>query len=68
MRDMSAVYFKLSSESLRALRSKKVVRRENLRSHYMGYLDQQELRMLNAQIKWIDAVLASRDQQMRLFE
>jgi len=66
MKDMSRVYFGMKTDDLRRLRSKKYNRRMNLQSKKMGYFDQQELKILNQQIVWIDAVLDSRYAQMWL--
>jgi len=67
MKDMSDWYYKQSTQKLKALRSMKVVRKDKLMSHHMGYFDLQEVRTLTAQIRWIDAVLASREAQRELF-
>jgi len=65
MKDMSSIYFKLPTSDLRALKSKKYVRWEKLERD-MGYLAMQEKKKLQQQIRWIDAVLASRGLQMPL--
>jgi len=66
MKDMSDWYFKQPTTKLQALRSHKIVRKDKLMSHHMGYFDLQEVRTLTAQIRWIDAVLASRAAQPEL--
>jgi len=66
MKNMSEYYLKMSTQNLIRLRSQKTVRKDKLMSHHMGYFDLQEVRTLVAQIKWIDAVLASRADQMPL--
>lgn len=63
---MSEYYLKQSTHNLQRLRSQKIVRKDKLMSHHMGYFDLQEVRTLSAQIKWIDAVLASRQDQIPL--
>lgn len=67
MRDMSAFYYKMKTDSLRALKSKKYVRYEKLERD-MSYLAMQEKRMIKQQIMWIDAVLAARNLQKALFD
>jgi len=62
----SKYYLKQSTHNLLRMRSQKFVRKEKLMSHHMGYYDLQEVRTLTAQIKWIDAVLASRTDKMPL--
>jgi len=66
VKDMSAVYYKKPTPELRALKSSKYVRLEKLERD-MSYLGMQEKRKLRAQIRWIDAVLASRGLQIKLF-
>jgi len=66
MKDMSEYYLKQSTHNLLRLRSQKIARKDKLMSHHMGYFDLQEVRTLVAQIKWIDAVVASRNDQLPL--
>jgi len=66
MKDMSQIYFGMPTEKLRKLRSKKYNRRLRLQSEKLGYFGLQELRVLNQQITWIDAVINSRNDQMWL--
>jgi len=66
MKDMSEYYLKQSTHNLLRLKSQKQVRKDKLMSTHMGYFDLQEVRTLVQQIKWIDAVLASRADQMQL--
>jgi len=66
MKDMSAVYYGMPTEKLRNLKSSKYVRYEKLERD-MSYLAMQEKRKLRQQIMWIDAVLAARGLQIKLF-
>jgi hypothetical protein len=63
---MSAVYYGKTSESLRELKSKKMLLLEKLRAKPYGYWVLHDIRVLNQQIQWIEAVLASRDAQLSL--
>lgn len=65
MKDMSSVYWNMARKDLRKLRSKKYNRRERLRSKRgLSYLDSQELRILNEQIKRIDAIIHAQEEQL----
>lgn len=62
--DLSTRYFNMRSIDLRRLKSQKEMRQTALRSKKMGYFDLQEMRTLEAQLKWINAELAARDRQI----
>jgi len=63
MREMASTYFKRSTNDLARLRSQKYVRVLALRKQQYSYFNIQELRKLEQQIKWIDAVIESRKLQ-----
>lgn len=63
MREMASVYFKKSTKDLARLKSQKYLRVLALRKQQYSYFNIQELRKLEQQIKWIEAVLESRKQQ-----
>jgi len=63
MREMSSIYFKMSTKDLTRLKSQKYLRALALRKQQYSYFNIQELRKLEQQIKWIDAVLESRKLQ-----
>lgn len=63
MREMSSVYFKMKTIDLLVLRSKKHNRALVLRKQQYSYFNIQELKKLEQQIRWIDAVLESRKLQ-----
>jgi len=67
MKDMVSVYVGMSTKQLKELRSKKFLRRQKLEHMPLGYFSIQEVRKLNQQIIWIDAVLESRDLQIAMF-
>jgi len=63
--DLSTRYWKMKTADLRRLESQKVNRLLRIRAKgTMGYFDQQEIRKLEGHLKWIRAVLASRDGQL----
>lgn len=64
MRYMGDYYFTRSTFDLNVLRSKKVVRLERLRHDAKTYFVMQEIRKLAEQIDDIDAVIASRRDQL----
>jgi len=66
MDNVRNVYYHRTTEDLRRLKSEKYVRYEKLENE-MGYFAMQEKRKLRQQIMWIDAVLASRGLQQKLF-
>jgi len=66
MKDMVSIYVNMSTKQLKFLRSKKYNRRTQLEHMPLGYFSIQEVRKLNQQIIWIDAVLQSREDQMML--
>jgi len=66
MKDMVSVYVGMPTKKLKTLRSKKYNRVQFLEHQPLGYFNIQELRKLNQQIIWIDAVLESRDLQIQL--
>jgi len=59
---MGNYYHQMSDEALRRLRSKKVVHLQKL-SNYGSWYHTKDRAALKEQIKWIDAVLASRAAQ-----
>jgi len=59
------VYFNMTTEQLRRLKSSKSVRLTKL-EHDMGYFAMKEKPRLRQQIRWIDAVLESRKHQQGL--
>jgi hypothetical protein len=66
-KDMTSVYFNMTSKELRTLRSKKkmaILKAEQ----YGNYWALKDRTCLWFQIERIDAVLASRDAQLDLFE
>jgi hypothetical protein len=67
MNDMSSVYWRMSTQELRTLRSKKYNRRLKLQAtRGLSYLGLQELRTLNYQIDLIDRNIDARNAQMWL--
>lgn len=66
MNNLRNAYFALTTKQLQTLRSKKVVMRNHLRSQPKTYYNLQDIRKLNQQIDWIDAILRSREDQMEL--
>jgi len=66
MKDMVSIYVNMSTRQLKELRSKKFNRRQTLEHMPLGYFSIQEVRKLNQQILWIDAVLQSREDQIVL--
>lgn len=64
MKYMGDYYFTRNTFDLNVLRSKKVVRLERLRHDVKTYFVMQEIRKLAEQIDDIDAVLASRRDQL----
>jgi len=63
---MGAYYLTRTTFDLKVLRSKKVVRLENLRHEVKTYFVMQEIKKLAEQIDDIDAVLESRRLQLGL--
>jgi len=66
MKDMSNLYHKLPSDSLRSLRSKKHVRLQKLQSEYQSFFVKREVEMLEHQIHQIDVELTARFLQLPL--
>jgi len=66
MKDMVSSYVNMSTRRLKELRSMKYNRRSKLEHMPLGYFSIQEVRKLNQQIIWIDAVLESRELQETL--
>jgi len=64
--DMSTRYWNMTTTDLRRLKSQKLTRIQRLEGKRMGYFDIQEVRKLQGHLKWINAVLASRDAQLGL--
>jgi len=64
--DLSIRYWNMKEIELRRLKSQKVNRISRLRSKPLGYFDQQEIRKLERHLKWINAVLAAREAQIKL--
>jgi len=64
--DLSTRYWNMREIDLRRLKSQKEGRISRLRSKQLGYFDQQEIRKLEGHLKWINAVLAARDDQLAL--
>jgi len=62
------VYYGMTTDRLRELRSRKVVELQRWDGKHHTYFSQQEARKLRQQITWIDAVLAARAAQIALFE
>ena len=62
--NMSERYWKFSTLQLRRLKSMKENKIMRLASKPLGYFDQQEIRKLKGHLRWINAVLAARDDQM----
>jgi hypothetical protein len=67
-KDMTSFYAQQTVFDLNRLRSQKFNRVSKLRKEAATYLNLQELKKLLEQIKWIDAELACRRDQMSLFE
>lgn len=67
-KDMTSYYAQQTVVDLNRLRSQKYNRISRLRKEAATYLNLQELRKLTQQINWIDAELACRRDQIRLFE
>jgi len=67
-KDMTSYYAQQSELDLNRLRSQKYNRISKLRKEAATYLNLQELRKLTEQIKWIDAEIRCRKEQMSLFE
>jgi len=63
VKDMRNFYFNMTTNELRVLQRKKLIRVQHLQSKKLGYFDQQELRKLKQQLDWIRAVLESRSAQ-----
>lgn len=61
------VYYGMTTDRLRTLRSKKVVELQRFEGAHHTYFSQQEARKLRQQITWIDAVLRLRAEQVELF-
>jgi len=64
---MGAYYNKRTTFDLQVLRSKKYNRLMMLRKEVQTYTVMKEVRQLNEQISWIDAVLESRKTQLSMF-
>jgi len=63
---MGAYYHTRTTYDLNVLRSQKYNRLARLRKEVQTYTVMKEVRMLNQQIDWIDAVLQSRADQLSL--
>jgi len=63
MKYMGAYYHTLSTEHLKRLRSQKYTRVQKLRGDAQGYFHTREIARLEAQMGWLDAVLAARAAQ-----
>jgi len=64
-RDMSRTYRHMNLFDLQELKSRKQVRLRRLRNSY-GYLDMQEVRRIEFNIKQIDVEIACKSAQMEL--
>jgi len=64
--NLSTRYFKMKSIDLRRLESQKQNSINRLRAKPLGYFDQQEIRKLEDNLKWIRAVLASREGRLEM--
>jgi len=64
---MASTYRAMDETSLRTLRSIKLIRQKNLEGRQRGWFQEQELRKLRRQIKEIDAVLRSKEEQEQIF-
>ena len=67
MRDMYNLYAKRSTSELNQLRSKKWLRITKLELCNRGWFDNKELEALTGQVRAIDAEIARRKAQSRLF-
>jgi len=67
MKDMANVYRNRTSDDLRLLRSKKVVRLEKCAGFCDGYFNRKEMTILALQIHQIDVELNARFLQQALF-
>jgi len=65
---MSGYYCSKTSQELRVMRSKKYNELRRIEAKRMGYFDLQRVKVLRQQLVWIDAVIASRIDQLALFE
>lgn len=66
MKYMGDFYARMTEYDLNVLRSKKYNRVSKLRKEASTYLNMQELKKLVEQIKWIDAEIRCRHEQMEL--
>jgi len=66
VRQMSQIYFNMPGKQLRTLRSKKYNKTLRMKKETLSWFGERELRRLEEQIRWIDAVLASREYQEKL--
>jgi len=66
MRDMANLYHKLPTDSLKVLRSKKVVRLQKLEAEHRSFFVKQELEAVQYQIHQIDVELTARFLLMKL--
>ena len=57
------IYYHMTTDRLRTLRSEKAVALQRYDGKHHTYFSQQEARKLRQQITWIDAVLALREAQ-----
>lgn len=62
-RNMASVYYKMPTAQLLVLRSKKFMELEKLKSRNISYLNRMDMQRLRQQIRWIDAVIFSREAQ-----
>jgi len=67
-RYMGNYYWRLNEHELAVLRSKKYNRITSLRRQVQTYTILKEVRTLQEQMGWIDAVLEARKKATRLFE
>jgi len=67
-KDMSAVYFEMTTKNLLKLRSKKVLEIQRLENEARGMLKARDERVLRQQVLWINAVLESRNCQIGMFD
>jgi len=66
-KDMSKVYWGMTTDQLRKLKSQKHEQHYILENKPEGFFNDHDLRVLRQQIRWIDAVLAARNLQKPLF-
>jgi len=65
-KDMSAVYMSMTDEERQKLVRKKAARLWTLRQTHLTYSSKMEIRKLEEQLRWLNAVIAAKAAQLEL--